>query len=161
MFVFQKYNFMNDLSNILIGLQNHKNRKYLFYSSHDFETEDVFGTSGLLLLFLYNKQKYITKYCQQYLPKHYIKLIFENTDYANSYLNHLSGYMFINISIESNISNTQDYYNFLKFVALLIVHDENIQYQNNIMNLDALLNQFVHDCKARKFIPKTSHIKSD
>lgn len=155
MYIAQKYNLINDLSNILINNYNQLGVNYRFCQCEDFHSEEIFEPNSLLVMFLYDKQKYLNLFCSQVLKKDiYLELIFDNLDYFNSKKHFHSGYIFINMYIKHNIRNIKDYNKTLKFMTLLITSDKSLTINaNNTINIDSIYKKFIQDCEFNKFIP--------
>lgn len=152
MYIAQKYNLINDLSNILINNYNQLGVNYLFCQCEDFYSEEIFDPHSLLVMFLYNKQKYLNLFCSQILKNNtYIELLFDKKDCFNSKKNFESGYIFVNLNVKHNIKKIEDYHKTLKFMALLIITDNSLRISNNIINIDKIYQQFIQNFEKNIF----------
>jgi hypothetical protein len=141
------------LSSILINTYEKLAVNYHFCNDNEFYTDEIFCVTGFLVLFLYDKQKYINRFCcEQLSPNTKITLLFDNPNESPDN-NQDVVYTFLNISCTHNISNLNDYYKTLKFLSLIITNQINHHIQdNNTLHLDAIYEKFMVNCKLNLLI---------
>lgn len=149
----QNNQFIDDISQILTQYYQDMNATFLLGNSPDFLAEEIFNPEDLLILFLYDKQKYLTWFCRQEISNHaFVELIYENQDSLNTCTNYNSRYVFVNISSKHNLTHSDDYLTILKFLTTLIVTDPLLKLPlSRTMDLNVLYSRFVEDCKSKKF----------
>lgn len=154
----QNNQFIEDISQILTQYYQDMNATFLLGNSPDFIAEEIFNPEDLLILFLYDKQKYLTWFCKKEIEKNsFVELLYENQDSLNTCTNYNSRYVFVNISSKHNLVDSNDYLLALKFLATLIVTDPLLKLPlSKIMDLNVIYDRFIEDCKNKKFnIPQS------
>lgn len=153
MYMLAQKKFIEDLSEILIQYYNDMSVTFLLGNCSDFYPEDIFKSDDLLILFLYNKQKFLNQFCKDYLPKtSFLEFIYESTDSLESSKNYNSGYVFANVTCKHNIEQQYQYLQLLKFMTVLIITDSYFTPSaKKIVDLNKTYSKFIEDCKSEKF----------
>jgi hypothetical protein len=134
MLIIQKHDFMAELAEILEATYDDLDAAF-FLRNEEVYNEEVFEPTGLLALFLFDKQKYLNRFCSEHLsPGTFINIHYQAEKNALLYL-----YPYI----EHNIQNEKEYFQTLKFLTLLIVNDPRI-IMNEDDNID--LNSYYTHC---------------
>lgn len=136
MLISQKHDLIMEITNILISIYD-KLETNLIFNNKEIYTETAFINNGFLPMFLYNKQKFIDKFCNEELS--------DGTFIHFNYSHNNHAYLALNAIVSHNISNELDYQKTLKFISLLILQDPNLAIGNQEIDLSPYYENFLHN----------------
>lgn len=134
MLLIQKHDFLIDLEDVLLATYDNLDTIFVLQDS-EVENETAFAEDGLLAMFLYDKQKYIDRFCKEQFKSHVFFNIYFTIDKTS--LTNLCPY------VEHNLTSESDYCKILKFLTLLIVTDKRLAINDEQeLLLDEYYNEF-------------------
>jgi hypothetical protein len=140
MLLAQKHNIVAELSESLSEFYD--NLETIFFITAKFNSkselteiypDEIFSNDGLLGMFLYDKQKFVDRFCKEELSK--------NSSVTIQFKVEPESLTNLKIDIIHNISKEKDYKKLLKFLISLIILNENLNKSGDI-RLDQNFNEF-------------------
>ena len=127
----QKYSLTNDLQDSLITIFENSELTFI-WEQEKLHIDDVFKTNCLLPIFLYDKQRFVNKFCSdKFNNKYFAQVILKQS--PESILNFV-------VHIEHNFNKKEQYNLFIKFLISLILIDS--CFGSKTINLDDKFNNF-------------------